>query len=75
MNGEQEFGYRLPSEAPRDREVFISANMSPFDETPFIVRAKFDAERNTFVVKDEPGNGLPSLGLVSVNALAWLNFM
>jgi hypothetical protein len=75
MNCEQELGYRPMHEAPKDREIFISANMSPFDETPFITKARFNAERGGFVVKDEPLHGMPSLGLISVNALAWLNFM
>ena len=75
MSNEWNFGNRPMSEAPRDREIFFYANMSPFDETPFLTKGHFSVERNCFVVKDDQLHGLPSFGLISVNALSWASFM
>jgi hypothetical protein len=60
--------------APRDREITIIANRAPIDETIIIARGRFNIERDAWVVEDKPPNGLPSLGSLTVNAVAWLPF-
>lgn len=59
--------------APHDREIFLVANFAPIDETVFVARAQYLAERQAFVVEDKQAHGLPSLGLITVNALGWLD--
>jgi hypothetical protein len=53
-------------------EIFLVANLAPFDETVFVARGKYLPERDAFAVEDRPNNGLPSLGWITVNALGWL---
>ncbi len=59
--------------APRYREILLVANFAPIDETTFVARGKYLAEREAFVVEDKQPHGLPSLGLMTVNALGWLD--
>jgi len=59
--------------APRDREIFLVANMAPFDETTFTARGRYLTDRNAFAVEDKQPHGLPSLGWITVNPLGWLD--
>jgi len=59
--------------APKDREIFLSANFAPLDETRFIARGRYLVERTAFAVEDRPARGLPSLGWMTVNAIGWLD--
>ncbi len=75
MNCDQEFGYRPMSEAPRDRQIFVTANMAPFDDAVFMAKAHFETDCGAWVVKDNPPHDLPSLGLIAVNPISWASFM
>jgi hypothetical protein len=57
--------------APRDRPIAVLATHALAADTPFITKAHYD-DALGWVAKDEPENGLPSLGLVSLNAKAWM---
>jgi hypothetical protein len=75
MSDQQELASGFPMEsAPHDREITLVANFAPIDDTIFIARGRFSAERCAWVVEDKPLHGLPSLGLMTVNAVSWLPF-
>jgi hypothetical protein len=63
--------------ASHDRPITLRATrlivgLGPVDEPPFDTVARFYPEHGFWAAKDEPQNGLPSLGLIPLNPLGWI---